>query len=407
MADTDPSLSTGPADIPHADLDPFAPEFLADPYAYHDALRDPGPVVWLSRYNVYAMARFDDVRAALLDHARFVSGRGVGLADFATEAPWRPPSLLLEADPPLHDRTRAIMNRVVSPAGLKALEPVWRERAQSLAEDLASRGQFDAVRDFSEVYPMLVFPDAVGLMEDGRENLLVYAAAVFNAFGPRNAVFAQGEASARAASAWVAEACRRENLTAGGWGMAVFEEADRGACTQQEAERLVRSLLSAGVDTTVNSLATAIHALTQFPDEWKKLRAEPHLVRRAVEESLRWDSTVQTFFRTTSCDVAIGDVTIPKDSKALLFLGAANRDPRKWENPDQFDVGRMTSGHVGFGAGIHQCLGQMIARVETQLALTALVERCSAIEAAGPIVRRCNNTLHAASSLPVRVSRAR
>ncbi|WP_428410516.1 cytochrome P450 [Hyphococcus sp.] len=393
-----------PLDVPIIDIDPFATEFLLDPYPNHDALRDPGPVVWLSQYEIYAMARFEEVRSALLDHETFLSGRGVGLSDFAKQEPWRPPSLLLEADPPLHERTRAIMQSVVSPASLKRLEPVWKLRAESLADDLVTRGRFDAVADLSEVYPMLVFPDAVGLMEDGREHLLVYAATVFNAFGPQNDLLAESLVAARDAAVWVARACKRENLCKSGWGMGVYEAADSGACTPEEAERLVRSLLSAGVDTTVNGIATTIHALTQFPDQWKKLRDNPRLVRRAVEESLRWDSTVQTFFRTTSRDVRIGGVVIPEHSKVLLFLGAANRDPRKWDRPDAFDIARSTSGHVGFGAGIHQCLGQMIARLESQLILTALMERCGSIKIAGPVRRRANNTLHAVESLPVVVS---
>lgn len=404
MKNLDTKGGHAPLVVPHVEIDPFAREFLLDPYSYHEGLRDPGPVVWLTQYEIYAMARFEEVRSALLDHDTFLSGRGVGLADFAQEKPWRPPSLLLEADPPLHERTRAIMQSVISPASLKELEPVWQSRAESLADDLVKRGEFNAVSDLSEVYPMLVFPDAVGLMEDGRDNLLVYAATVFNAFGPQNEILEESLATARDAAAWVANACKRENLSMGGWGMAVYEAADKGACSQEEAERLVRSLLSAGVDTTVNGIATTVYALTRFPEQWKRLRDNPRLVRRAVEESLRWDSTVQTFFRTTSRDVTLGDVLIPEQSKVLLFLGAANRDPRKWDRPDIFDISRPTSGHVGFGAGIHQCLGQMIARLESQLILTALVERCGSITAVGPIRRRANNTLHAIQSLPVMVS---
>ncbi|MEZ5897643.1 MAG: cytochrome P450 [Parvularculaceae bacterium] len=385
------------------DLDPFTPEALEDPYQYHDALRDAGPVVWLEKYGVYAMARFQEVRAALLDHQTFVSGRGVGLADFATEEPWRPPSLLLETDPPVHDRTRALMNQVISPTSLKRLEPAWQSKAEALADQLVEMGEFDVVTDFAEKFPMLVFPDAVGLMDEGRENLLVYARAVFNAFGPRNEIFERGEEEAREAVAWVAMACKREHLKPGGWGMAVYGQADVGACTLAEAERLVRSLLSAGVDTTVNGIATAVYAFSEFPEQWDKLRADPTLARKAVEESLRWDGTVQTFFRTVSQDVDIDGETLPAGSKILLFLAAANRDPRKWDRPERFDIDRMTSGHVGFGAGIHQCLGQMVARLEGRIALTALAGKCAKIRATGPLVRRLNNTLHAIGSLPVAV----
>jgi len=392
--------------IPSLDIDPFSDAVLHDPYAYHERLREAGPVFWLESLGVYGMARFDEVRASLSDHETFVSSRGVGVADFAKEEPWRPPSLLLEADPPLHDRTRGIMNAILAPARIREKDALWRERAHELVDELAQNDSFDAVTDLAEVYPMRVFPDAVGLMDDGRENLLTYAAAVFNAFGPRNRIFEQGNASSLEASAWVAEACKRENLKPGGWGQDIFAAADRGECTQDEAEKLVRSLLSAGVDTTVNGIGHLLLAFTEHPHEWDRLREDPKLIRRAVDESVRWDSTVQTFFRTASRDAEVAGHVIPKDSKVLLFLASANRDPRKWDKPELFDLSRTTSGHVGFGAGIHQCLGQVIARLEAQMIVGALAERCVSIRRTGEPVRRLNNTLHALASLPVTVELA-
>lgn len=391
---------------PVLQVDPFDEAFLADPYAHHDVLRDAGPVVWLEPIRAYGMARFAEVVAALRDHETFCSGRGVGLADFAKEAPWRPPSLLLEADPPLHDRTRGLMNRIVSLTALKALRPTWAQHAETLVEELIERRRFDAVSDLGEAYPMRVFPDTIGVPQEGREQLLTYASAVFNAFGPRNAVFERDDARAAAAVAWVARACKREHLAPGGWGMAVYEAADAGGCTPDEAERLVRSFLSAGVDTTVNGLSHLILALATHPVEYARLRADRSLVKKAFEESLRWDSTVQTFFRTTTREVEVAGVTIPEGSKVLLFLAAANRDPRKWEHPERFDLARVTSGHVGFGFGIHQCLGQMVARLEGELVLNALLPRVGAIRLAGAPVRRLNNTLHAIERLPVEIDPA-
>ncbi|MGZ8311141.1 MAG: cytochrome P450 [Allosphingosinicella sp.] len=389
--------------VPSLDIDPFDEAFLADPYAHHDALRDAGPVVWLEPIGAYGMARFEEVQAALRDHDAYCSGRGVGLADFAREAPWRPPSLLLEADPPLHDRTRGLMNRIVSLKALKELRPIWAARAEALAEELVAKRRFDAVAELGETYPMLVFPDTIGVPDEGREQLLVYAAATFNAFGPRNAVFERGNAIAGEAIAWVAGACKRENLKPGGWGQAVYAAADAGACTAEEAERLVRSFLSAGVDTTVNGISHMILALATHPDQWERLRADPSLAKRAFEESLRWDSTVQTFFRTTTRDVEVAGVTIPEGAKVLLLLAAANRDPRKWEQPERYDLSRTTSGHVGFGFGIHQCLGQMVARLEGELVLEALIPRVREIRLAGEPERRLNNTLHAIAHLPVEI----
>ena len=387
--------------FPALDIDPFADGRLADPYGWHDALRDAGPVVWLAPIGCYAMGRYGEVQAALKDHTTFISGRGVGLSDFASEEPWRPPSLLLEADPPLHDRTRGLMNKVASLAGLRVLIPEWRARAERLITPLIDAGPIDAVKQLGEAFPLAVFPDLIGLRDEGREHLIPYGTTAFNAFGPRNALLEQSLAAAVEATAWVAESCKRENLKPGGWGTSVYAAADRGECSLAEAERLVRSFLTAGVDTTVNGIGNMLHAFAQHPAQWQQLRREPALAKRAFEESLRWDSTVQTFFRTTSRAIDVGDCVIPEGAKVLLFLASANRDPLHWANATDFDITRSASGHVGFGFGIHQCLGQMVARLEAEAVLDALIPRVAEIRLAGPVQRRLNNTLHAVSTLPV------
>jgi 4-methoxybenzoate monooxygenase (O-demethylating) len=386
---------------PGLDFDPFDEAFLANPYDHHPVIRDAGPVVWLPTINAFGVARYAPVKAVLGDPATYVSRRGVGLADFAKEAPWRPPSLLLEADSPLHDRTRGLMNKVVSLASLRAMRGEWLARANQLVDELVARRRFDAVTDLAEEFPLRVFPDTIGLMAEGRENLIPYGTATFNAFGPRNRLFEQGNAKAAGAIAWVAEACKRANLKPGGWGMAVYEAADRGECTDDEAERLVRSFLSAGVDTTVNGIGNMILAFAENPHEWAKLRAKPKLATRAFEESLRFDGTVQTFFRTAARDTEIEGIAIPEGCKLLLFFAAANRDPRRWEEPDVFNIERVTSGHLGFGFGIHQCLGQMMARMEAEVLLEALIPRVRSFRLTGEPVRRINNTLHALAGLPV------
>jgi 4-methoxybenzoate monooxygenase (O-demethylating) len=372
---------------PSLDFDPFDEAALADPYAHHDALRDAGPVVWLAPVGCYGMGRYGEVQAGLKNWQTYVSGRGVGMADFAKEEPWRPPSLLLEADPPLHDRTRGLMNKVASLASLRAVMPQWQAKADALVERLVEQCEVEAVSELGEAYPLLVFPDLIGLREAGREHLIPYGTTAFNAFGPRNALLEASLAAAVDATAWVMESCKRENLTPGGWGMQVYEAADRGECSHAEAERLVRSFLTAGVDTTVNGIGNMLHAFAQNPEQWARLRAEPGLAKRAFEESLRWGGTVQTFFRTTSCAVEVEGVELP--------------DPRHWERAAEFDITRSASGHVGFGFGIHQCLGQMVARLEAEAVLNALIPRVAEIRPAGPAKRRLNNTLHAVSQLPL------
>lgn len=386
---------------PHLDFDPFDEAVLADPYAHHAMLRDAAPAVWFAPRGCYGMARYGDIAAALKDWQTFISGRGVGLTDFALEEPWRPPSLLLETDPPLHDRTRGLMNKVASLASLRAVMPEWRETARKLVRELIGRGPFDAVPALAQAFPLAVFPKLIGIAPGGDDHLLTYAATAFNAFGPRNRLLEESLASAVEATAWVAEACKRENLLPGGWGMQVHEAADRGDCSPDEADRLVRSFLTAGLDTTVNGIANVLHALACHPEQWQRLRADPALGKRAFEESLRWSGVVQTFFRTTAREVAVDGVTLPEGAKVLLFYGAANRDPRQWQRPDEFDIARSASGHLGFGFGIHQCLGQMVARMEAEAVLDAVVAEARELRLAGPIERPVNNTLYPIGKLPI------
>jgi hypothetical protein len=278
---------------------------------------------------------------------------------------------------------------------------MWAARAQTLAESVVARGRVDAITEIAEVYPLMIFPDTIGLPPEGRHYLLDYANATFNAFGPRNARFEESNDKAAPAAAWVADACERRNLSDDGWGMDVYRAADEGKCTEAEAARLVRSFLSAGVDTTINGIGNLLHAFACHPDQWQLLRSNPSLVKKSFEEALRWDSTILTFFRTATRDVEMGGAMIPKDAKVLLFLASANRDPRRWPDADRFDITRMASGHVGFGFGIHQCLGQMVARLEAEQILSALLSRVAEIRLVGKPVRRLNNTLRALAHLPV------
>jgi cytochrome P450 len=263
------------------------------------------------------------------------------------------------------------------------------------------------VTDLAEVYPLRVFPDAVGLGEEGRENLLPYGGLAFNAFGPDNELRRNALAAAAPVQAWIMEQCQRDNLAPGGFGAEIWAAADRGDITHEQAPMLVRSLLTAGMDTTVYGIANTVYALSRHPEAWAQLHEQPARAKFVFDEALRWESPVQTFFRTTSREVQVGGTTIPEGTKVLLFLGAANRDPRQWgEDADRFDIGRRAAGHVAFGMGVHQCVGQPVARLETELVLTALARRARTLQAAGDPVPKLNNTLKGWASVPVKVTTA-
>lgn len=392
------------AAIPELEFDPYAPEHLLDPYPMHAALREAGPVVKLRPYpTLLACARHEQVHAVLNDHATFISGAGVGLANFNQETPFRPKSLILEADPPLHTQTRTVLSRILSPKAVMQLRASFAAEAEALVERCLARGEIDGIKDLAQPYPLKVFPDAVGLDAEGRENLLLYGDMVFNSMGPRNALLARSAERLAPVTAWIMAHCERSQLRPGGFGDQIYQAADSGEITLEQAPLLVRSFLSAGVDTTINGLGNALFSLAHHPAEYARLHADASLARPAFEEALRWESTAQTFYRTAARDTEIAGLAVQANTKVLCFLAAANRDPRKWPEPDRYDIQRRPSGHMAFGSGIHGCVGQVIARLEGELVLAALARRVKRIEVNGPHTRRLNNTLRALETLPLRL----
>jgi cytochrome P450 len=349
------------------------------------------------------MARHQEVRDALTDWQTYCSSAGVGLSDFRKEPPWRPPSIILEADPPLHTRTRAVLTRILSPAAINILRATFEREAQLVVDRLVEQREFDGIADLAEAYPLKVFPDAVGLSEEGRENLLPYGGMVFNSFGPRNDLFASAMANAGPVRDWIMSKCSRAALAPGGLGLRIFEAVDSGELTETEAGMLVRSFLSAGIDTTVYGLGNALYCFVTYPEQWRILRENPALIRGAFEEVLRFEAPVQTFFRTTTKPVGVSGIGIGDGEKVLLFLAAANRDPRRWDRPDIFDVSRRATGHMTFGTGIHGCVGQAVARLESEALFGALTKRVASFELTGKPELRLNNTLRGLDTLPLRV----
>jgi cytochrome P450 len=389
---------------PISDFDAYAEEVLDNPYPHYEVLRELGPVVYLRRYGVWAVARHAEIDAVLRDHLSFCSSAGVGLANFHTEAPWRTPSLILEADVPFHARTRKLMAGLLAPVAIRKYRPIFEREAELLVERVLNNGRVDAVDDLCAAYPLKVFADAVGLPSEGRENLLPYGDMVFNGFGPINDRFTTRLKRAKQAIAWIDEVCKRENLSPDGLGAKIYQAADRGEITQDEAPLLTRTLLSAGLDTTVYTLCNAIVSFANFPDQWALVHADPAIARQALEEVLRFESTFHSFYRTTTKDLELAGVPIRKEQKICVFIGSANRDPRRWERADTFDVTRRASGNLAFGTGLHACAGQMLARLEGEIVLTALAKRIKSFRFEGKPIIHYNNSVRGYDSLPISVT---
>tara|TARA_R110000751_G_scaffold259709_2_gene358949 strand:- start:17946 stop:19169 length:1224 start_codon:yes stop_codon:yes gene_type:complete len=388
------------------DVDPYDADILRAPEDYYAALREKGPFVYIPRYAILAVGRYQETRQVFSDHENFVSSRGVGLNDFKHEKPWRAPSIILEKDPPEHTRARKAMARALSPKAISVLKEDFRLSAERLVDALIAKGTFEAVTELAEAFPTDVFPRALGMTESDPRRLVDYGAMVFNTLGPDNELRRNMLAKAPDIVPWITAACAREKLTANGLGSIVYAAADAGEITQDEAGMLVRSFLSAGVDTTVTGIGNALWCFGRNPEQFDALRDDPKMARLAFDEVLRYTSPVHTFLRTAGSDTELAGVKIAEGTKVACALGAANLDPEKWKDPERFHIDRRPIGHLAFGAGIHGCVGQNLARAELEALLGVLAEKVARIEIVGDPVWRPNNAIHALDRMPMRFVKA-
>lgn len=388
---------------PSLDIDPYSTDVLLDPYPFHDTLRDVGPVAHVAAHDVYAVGRYDEAVFVFTDHRRFSTTGGIGLADARKPgASFRPLNALLEVDPPDHTALRSVVNKVLSPAAVRQWRVDMQRDADRLVDELLDRREVDAVTDMAEAYVFKVFVDAVGVRFD-RDAILAIGDMSFNQSGPQNALYHRAMARAQPYLAWFEESQQRHNVVPGGIAEKFFLAEDAGEVQPGIASNLVRTFVRGGMDSTIAGLGSTLLHLASAHGQWDWLRANPQKVRAAFEEGTRMETPFQTTYRVTLCDTELGGVALEADRKIAIFIGAANRDPRRWPDPDHFDLRRQTVGHLAFGTGDHNCIGQMIARLEAECLLAALLARVRAIEPAGAPVWRPVNQMRTLDRLPLRL----
>ncbi|MFL4473689.1 cytochrome P450 [Paeniglutamicibacter sp. MACA_103] len=387
--------------------DPYSPAHLADPYGLFERMRDAGPVVLLKEHDVLAVTRFDECKEVLEDYRTFISGAGAGPRNLHREPSWRAQGIM-ESDPPIHTQMRHAIAGVISPRGVRSLRAGFEEYATELVDELLERGEFDLVKDLSEVFPLRAFGDAVGIPREGRaENLLALGAANFSTFGPDTPLAREHFSAGAGTNDWAMANTARERLRPGSLGAQIWDYADRGEITTDQAPLLVRAMLSAGLDTTIFSLGATLLALVRHPGQYAKVHENPKLVKFAIDEAFRYESPFQSFYRTTSQAAEIGGMAIPADTKVAVFVGAANRDERRWgPTANEYDIARAAGGHLAFGMGIHQCVGQPLSRLEMDVLITELARRVKSIELTAEPEQFMHTTLRGWKSIPVRVAAA-
>jgi len=379
------------------DYNPLAPESRANPYPGYSLLRKEAPVHEMQPFGVFAVSRYRDV-VHILKHPNVYSSQGMrammagetgmtgGLSERGRASALLESDNLIASDPPIHDRLRAVVNRGFTPRRISALEPRIREIANECLGAVASTGELELVSDLSMPLPVRVIAELLGVpperLHDFKrwsDTIITSATGVTGNADPEESVQARKEFLD-----FFAEAIdlRRKNPTNDL--ISTLIRAEKGEASLSEGEVLAFTvlLLVAGNETTTNLLGNALLALTEHPEELEQVAHNRDLIPSLVEEVVRYDSPVQGIFRQTLSDTELAGVPIPKGKMVMVLLGSANRDEDWLPDAHRFDVKRDPKGHVGFGFGLHFCLGASLARLEARVALEELFQRCKNIERA-------------------------
>lgn len=373
---------------------------IADPLPCYRDMLGLGPVVWLERNGLHAITHFAELTASLRNTKVFTSGRGVSLDDDVNA---KLIGSTLNSDPPIHDETRAITAAPLTPKALEAVRGRIAAAAEDLADRMVARGSFDAAAELAPYLPLNIVRDLVGLSEDGRERMLEWAAATFELMGDPRERRGGAFADLVALRQYLDTHATRDKLKPGGWAARIFEVGDAKGFMPEHCAQLMRDYIAPSLDTTISAIGYGVHLFARHPEQWDRLRADQSLIPNAIEEIVRLNSPIRAFSRYVSEDIDVAGVRLAKGTRVLMVYGAANRDPRRFEDPDRFDVARNVRGHVGFGHGVHTCMGMHLARLEITCLLQSLARRVRRFEPAGAPRTVINSTIHAFASVPVRV----
>lgn len=383
--------------VPDLDYRIFDDENLFEPFAGYRMLRDEGAVVRLPEYDLFVLARYADVSAALSNWQVFSSASGVAMNE-AMNTPSVKPTVA--NDPPAHQVMRRVVGRPLNAQALQALRDRITTEAEAIVGQLVGRKQFDGATDLAQHLPLVVVSHLVGLPEEYRRTMIDLSAAAFDASGPMNDRTRRSLARLAELGGFAFTQLPREAFAPGSWAAQLFEAADRGEILPEQVAPMLADYVIPSLDTTIAAITNAIQLFAEHPDQWDALRDDPTLVSNAINEVVRIESPIQGFSRRTTEDHAIDGVIIPQGARVLVLFGSANRDERKWRDPDRFDIRRRPLDHVGFGYGVHRCVGANLAHMEMAALFKALIPRVSRYSLDGG-VREINSLVRGWRTLPV------
>lgn len=365
------------------------PEIIADPYSVFASMRRESPVCKLEPAGFWAVSRYEDVLFVFRNH-RLFSNSGYTAAN-PTRVETRDESMsaasIVESDPPKHTQLRSLVTRAFTPRVVAGLEPRIREICNELVDTLAQKDSFDLVQDFTIPLPMIVIAELLGVEPERRMQFKHWCDDLLNSLS-------------------LTAAANRERVERAGKELAAYfmgiieqrkveprddlithllnAEVDGVKLTLPEVVGFANTLLIAGNETTTSLVGNSLIALTDHPDQYARMAADPSLIPQVVEEVLRYHSPAQLLFRKTTEDVPLAGVTIPKGAVVTPLIASANRDERKFPDGDRFDITREAKGHIAFGFDIHFCAGAALARLEAKVALEVLTERLGMLRRRSP-----------------------
>ena len=363
------------------EFDPFSDTFFDDPYQTYARLRDEAPVYFNEAYGFYAVSRYSDVVAVHADPERFLSSYGVTLELLLHKRPMGT-NMMIVMDPPEHTRQRRLVSQAFSRRAIGSLEPLVAKVISDFLDGLAGRAEFDVVCEFAALFPVEVISSMLGVPEGERQQIRVWVDTMLHREEGNPNTTPEGMDAALRLAGYFLDLTRFKRTEPDGLLVTklidvVLEDADGTGrhLSDEDVASFAALIVSAGSETVTKLIGSGVVLFDQHPDQWELVRADSAAIPHAVEEVLRMYPPSQYQGRYAIESVTMDGGTIPAHSPVLLLTGAATRDPREYDRPDQFDITRGGRTTLAFGYGVHGCLGAWLARLESRLAFEGIRSR--------------------------------